>query len=173
MIKNGLIHIYTGNGKGKTTAAVGLAVRCAGAGNQVLFVQFMKGMQTSETGPLKQLGIKIIRKENMTKFIFAMTDEEKLQYKKDQEDCFSFAQNHCHEYDMIIFDEVFGAITTGMIKEQALLDFLNRKPSGLEIVLTGRDAREPVLSRADYVSEIKAIKHPYDNGVEARKGIEF
>lgn len=173
MLEEGLVHIYTGDGKGKTTAAVGLAVRCIGAGNKVLFVQFMKGMQTSEIEPLKTLGVEVIRRERIKKFIFNMTEEEKLIYKEDQNEIFFHAKEHCNEFDMIVFDEAISAMNTGMLEEEEMLRFLEKKPANLEVVLTGRDPSEKLLEYADYMSEIKAVKHPYENGISARRGIEY
>lgn len=173
MNEKGMIHIYTGDGKGKTTAAVGLAVRCKGAGNKVLFVQFMKGMQTGEIEPLMKLGICVFRKERIKKFIFSMTEEEKLLYKEDQNECFLYAREHKTEYDLIILDELMSAINTGMISEDEVLFFLKNKPCNLEVILTGRDPGEKLINCADYISEIKAIRHPYEKGIGARKGIEY
>lgn len=173
MIEKGLIHVYTGDGKGKTTAAVGLAVRGVGAGNKVLFVQFMKGMQTSEIEPLQKLGIAVFRMERIKKFVFNMTEEEKNLYKEDQKKCFLYGVDHDKEFDMIIFDEAISAINMGMINEAEMIRFLKEKPDNLELVLTGREAGEKIRACADYISEIKAVKHPYNNGISARKGIEY
>jgi len=172
-MKKGLIHLYTGDGKGKTTAAIGLSVRAIGAQFKVLFVQFMKGQDTAELKPLHTLGVEIYRRGEIKKFIPAMTDDEKNNYKQEQSACLEYAQNNAEQFNFIVLDEVISAITTGMITQEALVKFITEKPLELELVLTGRDAPQSISNLADYISCIKAIKHPYENGIMARRGIEF
>jgi len=170
---NGLVHIYTGNGKGKTTASIGLSIRAVGAGKRVLLVQFMKGMETSEINPLKKLGIEVVRRETIKKFIFAMTQEEKELYKADNEACFQYAKEHSNDFELIVFDEAVSAISEGMIDENDMISFIKNKPRHLEIVLTGRQPSDELMQCADYLSEIVMRKHPYERGIGARMGIEF
>jgi cob(I)alamin adenosyltransferase len=170
---SGLTHIYTGHGKGKTTAAVGLAVRAAGDGLRVLFVQFLKGRATGELGPLKSLGVDVVRSPGVKKFIPDMTQQEREECGVAQHTCLNAAIDSAARYDLIILDEAFGAAETGMIDIDALAEFVKHKPDSLELVLTGRGAPQRLIELADYVSEIKAVKHPYDRGITARKGIEY
>jgi cob(I)alamin adenosyltransferase len=173
MSTKGRIHIYTGDGKGKTTAAIGLAVRAKGAGLRVLFVQFLKGQQTSELEPLKLLGITIMRTDSVKKFIPYMNELEKANCMQDQQTCFEQANKLFCEYDVVIFDEIVGAVTSGMLTLEKVIHMISTKPDSMELVLTGRQPPNELVELADYVSEIKAIKHPYDKGIQARKGIEY
>ncbi len=169
---NGLIHIYTGDGKGKTTAAVGLACRAAGAGQKVLIVQFLKGSDTAELASLKLLNIRVERGD-VKKFIPYMTPDELTDCKAQQEECFKTAKDNMEKYDLVVLDEIIGAVSMNMIELEALIELINSKPETTELVMTGRDAQKELVELADYVSEIKCIKHPYEKGVKARKGIEY
>lgn len=173
MSKLGLVHIYTGDGKGKTTASVGLAVRAAGVGKRVLFSQFLKGRPTGELGPLKKIGVCVIRSEAVTKFIPYMTGQELFECKKNQQAVFSEVEDKINSFDVVILDEIIGAVSTGMISLEEVTGLIKERPDGTEIVLTGRDAPQELIKLADYVSEIKAVKHPYDKGISAREGIEY
>lgn len=173
MAAKGLIHIYTGEGKGKTTASVGLAVRASGAGKKTAFVEFMKGTESSELKQLQALGITVIKAGTITKFVPWMTDEEKAHSAREQMEGFEAAVALAPSLDVLVLDEMISAVTTGMIPEARLLDFLHTKPEGLEVALTGRDVPPAIAECADYLSDIKAVKHPYDKGVPARKGIEM
>ena len=170
----GYTHIYCGDGKGKTTAAVGLAVRACGAGWSVVFTQFLKGPDSAERRILKTLpGITLTRVPENVKFTFQMDAEEKkraaLFCAEQLKESFALAQNA----DLLILDEAFGAVSSGMLEEDALLEAIQNKPEGLELVMTGRNPGERILQTADYLSEIKKGKHPFDEGVPARKGIEY
>jgi cob(I)alamin adenosyltransferase len=172
----GLVHIYTGNGKGKTTAAIGLGIRACGRGLRVLMVQFLKGSETGEIHTLKKLepGFVLYRGTETRKFTWEMNDEELRLTRKEQEEIFdhALAAAQSGSCDILIMDELMGAIATGMIRIKAVADFIKNKPAGLELVLTGRDAPDELVELADYVSDIKAVKHPMDKGIAARKGIE-
>lgn len=170
---SGLIHIYCGDGKGKTTAAVGLCVRAAGGGLRVLFLQFMKNGRTGELSSFEKLdNITVLHGKNTAKFAWKMSAEEKDAAAKIQQEKFDEAVLLAREYDMLVLDEAVGAVGGGFLDEEKLCAFLDAKPEGLEVVLTGRNPSKALVARADYVSEIKKIKHPYDNGVGARAGIE-
>lgn len=171
-MEKGLIHIYTGDGKGKTTAALGLALRAKGAGLTVLIAQFLKGRDTGELGPLRALGIPVIRSD-VEKFIPYMTPEEREECREGQQRCFTSVCREAASYDLVILDEIFAAVATGMIGKEQLLGLIRDKPASAELVLTGRDAPEDIVALADYVSEIRAVKHPYDRGLAARRGIEY
>ena len=201
----GCIHIYYGNGKGKTTCAMGLAVRAAGCGKKVLIVQFMKTGRSSEIKMLESLpGIEIMDAPRMTKFSFKMTDEERqemlaadnavlaeIQKKvwgrtgeqadaghggsmnsEDAEDAGTDKRSD-GGYDLLIMDECLGSCHKGFLDEQLLIDFLRNKPEHLEVVMTGRHPDDTLLEIADYVTEMHKVKHPYDEGIRARRGIEF
>lgn len=169
----GLIHVYTGDGKGKTTASVGLAVRACGAGRRVAFVQFMKGTESSEIKPLRALGINVVKAGTVTKFVPYMTDEERAQCAQEQQAGFAAAEALAHDIDVLVLDEIISAVTTGMVPQDRVLHFLLTKPARLEVVLTGRDVPDAIKELADYFSDIRAVKHPFDKGVRARRGIEM
>lgn len=172
---NGCIHIYCGNGKGKTTAALGLSVRAAGSGMRVLFVQFLKGQPTSELESLKLLpNIRVLRTEQSGKFTFQMTPDELADLRVRQTDTLRTAMEAARsgECDLLVLDEIFGALSTQTVDETVLKNFLAHKPAALELVLTGRNPSACYIDQADYVSEIQAVKHPYERGLPARKGIE-
>lgn len=175
-MEKGYIHIYTGDGKGKTTAATGLAVRCAGSGGKVLWFQFLKKDTSGERKSLEVLnGVELLPGYENIKFSFRMTEEEKEQARSFYEDRMAYIvkQVNTKEYDLLILDEAIGAVNTGMLGEESLVKFLEKKPEGLEVVLTGRDPSEKLLELADYVSNIQKVKHPFEQGVKARKMIEW
>ncbi len=175
MKDGGLIHIYCGDGKGKTTAAIGLAVRCSGHGNHVLLVQFLKSRPTGELKSLALLpNIEIMRGKETKKFTFQMNTEEKAQVKSEHLALFANVKQKCfnEQIDLLILDEVIGACNTGVFDQDILVDFLKVKPAELEVVLTGRNPAAELVELADYVSEICKRKHPYEKGIAARTGIE-
>jgi cob(I)alamin adenosyltransferase len=172
-LKKGLIHVYTGNGKGKTTAAIGLGVRAAGDGLKVLMIQFMKGRRYSELDALQQI-------QNFTVVQFGR-DEFVSKEKPAQVDIdlaqkgLAFAKDviHNQSYDVVILDEVNVALDYQLIAVDDVLQLLREKPESLELVLTGRYASPEIIQHADVVSEILEIKHPYQKGVQSRKGIDW
>lgn len=172
---SGLIHIYCGEGKGKTSAALGLALRAAGAGMKVLFVQFLKDGSSSEISMLQRLGIETACCPDIRKFVFQMTEAERFQAGEEYSRLLSAAVSRCREegFGLLVLDEVLPACRLGLVPEEALMDFLRSKPSELEVVLTGRESSPALLELADYVTEMKKLRHPYDRGIQARKGIEF
>ena len=172
MLEKGLVHIYTGDGKGKTTAAIGLSIRAAGTGNRVLFAQFLKGADTGELEPLKAAGIKILRTD-VKKFVPYMTSAEVDDCKKQQHDCLEAISEIIGDYDLVVLDEVIGAVCMRVIEQKRLVRLICEKPPKTELVLTGRDAPESLIALADYVSEIRCVKHPYNKGIKARRGIEY
>lgn len=171
----GCLHIYCGDGKGKTTAAMGLAVRAAGNGMKVLVSQCMKDGRSSEVKMLEKLGITYACCREHFGFVWNMTEEQKAKASEAYTALFREVCKKASEeqYDLLIVDEFMSAYNYGMIDQKAALDFLLHRPEGLEIVLTGRDPGEELLALADYVTEMKKIKHPFDQGVPARKGIEL
>lgn len=170
-----MIHIYCGDGKGKTTAALGLAVRCAGYGNKVLFVQFLKAWRTGELKSLELLpNIEVLRAKETPKFTFQMNAEEKAQVMQDHMVLFETVKNKCvsEKIDLLVLDEVVGACDRGVFNKEALVEFLKNKPQELEVVMTGRNPFAELVELADYVSEICKRKHPKDKGIMARTGVE-
>ena len=173
----GLVHIYTGDGKGKTTAALGLGVRACGRGLKVLMVQFLKGAPTGEIYSTKKLepGFVLQRGTETRKFTWEMNEAEKAKTAAEQCLIFENAVRAAEggECDLLILDEALGAISSGMLNKCAVIEFIKGKPENLELVLTGRGATSDLIELADYVSEIKAVKHPAEKGVNGRVGIEL
>lgn len=173
----GLVHIYTGNGKGKTSAAVGLGIRAYGRGFKVLMVQFMKSRETGELITLGKLpsGFEIRRGKEMTKFSWEMDEKEISDMKQAMKELFDKTVESVSngEFDMLIMDELVGTVSIGLIEAKDVIEFINVKPEKLEIVMTGRNAPKELIDVVDYVSEINAVKHPFKKGIEARKGIEY
>ncbi len=176
-MKAGLIHLYYGDGKGKTTAAVGLAVRAAGTGKRVLFVQFMKGGETGEIKSLQDIGgITVLRSKKKFPFYREMTLEQKQEQTSIHNQLLNTIligtiQNS--EYDMVILDEITYSCRWGLIDCGKLQDFLYLGKGNIEIICTGRNPDAFFLECADYITEMKCIRHPYEKGVTAREGIEY
>ncbi len=168
----GYTQVYTGNGKGKTTASFGLALRAAGAGLKIYIAQFVKGMKYSELKSITQFD-NLITLKQYGRSCFIKRDPK-------QEDI-DLAQNGLEEikevvasrkYDLIILDEVTIAISYNLIDEDELIKLMDNKPDELELVITGRYASPNIIEKADLVTEMKEIKHYYQKGVKARVGIE-
>jgi len=175
-MNTGLIHLYIGEGKGKTTAAVGLAARAAGSGKKVVFGQLLKGRKTGEVASLEQLGVSVIRSKKELGFVWEMNEEEKETCRNEQLRLFIEITGIVisdPKIDLLVADESLDVLFMGLIEEGLVREFLENKPAGLEIVCTGRKAPEWMLEMADYVTEMKKIKHPYDRGVKAREAIEY
>lgn len=173
---NGLIHVYCGDGKGKTTAALGLVMRASGAGMKTLVVQFLKGRETGELKSLALLpGVQVIRGNPSGKFSFEMDERERRQaYEMNTKNLLAAVETaRAEACGLLVLDEILGALSAGLVDEELLRDFVIRKPAPLELVLTGRNPPGWMLDAADYVSEICKRKHPYDRGIPARRGIEW
>lgn len=171
-----MIHIYYGDGKGKTTAAVGLAVRAAGSKMKVLFVQFLKTDSSGERNILGAIeNVLLTSCPQNLKFTYEMTDAEKLQAAALFRGIFdrSAATALSARYDMIVLDEIFDVVNEGMLSEAEVFAFIANAPNSLEIVMTGHNPPQRFIDEADYVTEMKKIKHPYDKGLGGRIGIEF
>jgi len=168
----GYIQVYTGDGKGKTTAAFGLAVRAAGAGLRVYIAQFVKGMKYGELDAMEKLSDCItIKQYGRDCFIFNEPDKEDI--RAAQEGLREVREIMCSgEYQVIILDEANIATYYNLFSVDDLLDFIKVKPEGVELVITGRKADPRIIEKADLVTEMKEIKHYYQKGVEARTGIE-
>ena len=171
-----MIHVYYGDGKGKTTAAAGLAVRAAGSKMKVLFVQFLKTEFSGERNVLKELdNVTVTSCPLELKFTTEMTEAEKQQTSVLFRGIFerSAATALSDRYDMVVFDEVFDIINEGMLSEAEVYEFITNAPKSIEIVMTGHEPSQRFLDEADYVTEMKKIKHPFDKGLTGRIGIEF
>lgn len=174
--KLGLIHIYSGYGKGKTTACVGLAVRAAGRGLRVWFVQFLKSGKSAEIEMLEKLGVHTISGQPTNKFTHTMTPEELAAAKKFNTARLqkTVAAAYAGKMDLLILDEVMGSISSGILEERDILDFLKNKPENLEVAMSGRDPSPAMQEIADYHTECVMRKHPYEtSGLGGRAGIEF
>lgn len=171
----GLVHLYSGGGKGKTTAAVGLALRAVGQGWPVVVCQFLKGRRTGEAEPLRRLGVEIIAPSGSEKFFFQMDGKEKAAEAERQRRAFSEAKSKARSgrIRLLVLDEILDAVNLGLIGEEALTGFLADRPAGVEIVMTGRDPSPAICSFADYHTEFRCVRHPYQSGVSARPGIEY
>lgn len=204
----GCVHIYCGEGKGKTTAAVGLAVRMAGRGRRVIIARFLKSENSGEVDVLRRIeGITVLACEKSFGFTWQMSEAEKAEAAEYYGTLFEKA---CRQAVMasgtdegaeteiksgdgeleavyakedegqsgscrvlLVLDELCAAVSSGFIEEQRVIDFLDTRPGNLEVVMTGRDPAKALFERADYVSEIKKRKHPFDYGQGAREGIEY
>jgi len=170
-----LIHIYTGDGKGKTTAAVGLTIRYAGSGGKVLFSQFLKDNKSSELCILKKIDeVEVVLCNETFGFYSRMDEETKRKAKEVYSNYFRDIIDMVKKEDiqMLILDEIIGAYNNNLIEREFLLEFLRNKPDKLEVVMTGRNPQKELVELADYVSEIVKVKHPFDKGISARTGIE-
>ncbi|MFC1594438.1 cob(I)yrinic acid a,c-diamide adenosyltransferase [Candidatus Omnitrophota bacterium] len=167
-----MIHIYTGKGKGKTTAALGLAVRASGAGLRVYIAQFLKGSQSSELNSLKRLKNITVQQFGRKCFIKKEPKQKDLQeaqrgLQKVQE---SIEKS---KYDVVVLDELNVILQLKMIDSECVASILRKYGKTTEIVLTGRGAPQKIKRLADYITEMKAVRHPFTKGARSRKGIEF
>jgi cob(I)alamin adenosyltransferase len=173
--KKGLIIIHTGDGKGKTTAALGLAMRAWGNGLRILVLQFIKGgWKYGELKTMEQLAPRLKVKQCGEGFT-QRNEEDKEKHKAAAQQALKEAEAEiCSErWEMIILDEINYAVKFNLIEESAVLHLLEIKPKNLHLVLTGRDVSPSIIQKADLVTEMKEVKHPYKKGIKAQKGIEF
>lgn len=171
----GLIHIYCGDGKGKTTTGMGLCARAAGYGSKVLIYQFMKNNGTSERRLLEQAeGITFVDGLESEKFSFQMNEAEKEERRRYYLEQFEKVTKKAEteQYRVLFLDEIIYTIGCGLFDEKVLTEYLQNKPEELEVILTGQNPGTALIELADYVSEIRKIKHPYDRGMTSRWGIE-
>ncbi len=170
-MNKGLIHLYEGTGKGKTTAAMGLALRDLGADRNVIVIQFLKSTSSCEIPQLAKLGATIFRGQSCDKFVYQMTDDEKAETRK--------LQNHYLEKamklpcDLLVLDEVCAAVALDMVDEALVKAAVVNRPDQCEVVFTGREPTPWMVEMADYHTEMVCHKHPYDKKISARKGIEY
>jgi cob(I)alamin adenosyltransferase len=171
--KKGLIHVYTGDGKGKTTAAIGLGIRAVGAGFHVHMIQFMKGRRYSEIDALEKIPNFTVAQFGRDEFVSkkhpAQIDIDLAQ--KGLDHARDILKNNT--YDLVILDEINVAVDFHLLTAQDVVDLMKHKPEEMELVLTGRYASPEIIKHADLVSEILEIKHPFQKGVPCRKGIDW
>ena len=170
----GLVHLYCGDGKGKSTAAVGLSVRASGAGLPVVFAQFFKDGSSSEIGVLRSLpGVRVLVCERYFGRFRNISEEARAEAVKAYGDLLEEALAAAGERGLLVLDEAVSACGHGVISEEKLLAFLRDKPAELEVVLTGREPSQGLYDAADYITRMEKLRHPFDVGIPARKGIEF
>lgn len=189
---SGLVHIYCGDGKGKTTAAVGAAVRAAGRGKRVIIARFLKTDDSGELISLEAIPrITVLPSDQNFGFSWQMSPESRkaagLYYTEnfkiawrmvlgEDEDTWEAGASEIQAgsgCDMLVLDEIIGAVDLGFVEEEDLLAALKKRPDTLEVILTGRNPSKALCSQADYITEMKMHKHPYTKGVSAREGIEY
>lgn len=169
----GRVQVYTGKGKGKTTAAIGLIVRAVGAGKRVYLGQFAKGQESGELDILSARFPEVDTEQfGSPHFVKGKPSKQDLQKAHDGLNALLTAMLS-GEYDMIVADEANTACAAGLLTLEQIIDLIDKRPDTVELVLTGRGAHEDVIDRADLVTEMSAIKHYFDEGVPARKGIEM
>ena len=167
----GLMHLYWGDGKGKTTAAMGLAVRALGQGLRVTVVQFLKSGTSGELESLRRLGATVYSGKVGNHFFSKMSPEERMQ---NRELYSSFLTEELENPgDLLILDEACGAWEYDMVDRDLLRRVVEKRPAGQEVVLTGRHPADWMFEAADYSTEMRCHRHPYEKGVTARKGVEF
>ncbi len=176
---NGLIHIYTGTGKGKTTAAIGLAVRALGSGMSVCYCSFHKDPDKygyTEMEGLKKLGANALNfakhHPHMEKNVSQETLDEITSEVNEAIKTIATLMNTV-QFDLLILDEICISVRDNYLNEDTLIEFLENKPMETELVLTGRGATERIINMAQYVTNMECVKHPYNEGVPNRKGIEY
>jgi cob(I)alamin adenosyltransferase len=187
-LERGLIHVYTGDGKGKTTAALGLALRAAGCGFCTYFCQFLKGQEYGELDAVRWLVAGApdgearppitVERFGQPTFLHVAEDgtssatEEDVRLARAGLDAVRRAMSS-GRYEVVVLDEINVALYFRLVTVQEVLAVMDDKPDGVELVLTGRRVPDEILVRADYITEMREVRHPYQQGIKARKGIEF
>lgn len=173
----GLVIVYTGNGKGKTTAALGLCIRALGYNEKVCIVQFIKGSwKYGELDGIKWLAPNVELYQKGLGFVGIIDDKrDRSEHIRAARDAVEFAKEKIKygNYDIVILDEINVAVSLGLVTVAELLDLINSKPELMDLVMTGRDAKQEIIDRADLVTEMREIKHPYQKGIMAQQGIDF
>lgn len=175
----GRIHVYTGQGKGKTTAAIGQAIRGLGAGLHIVMVSFLKNPGSAEFRTLGQLAPEfeyIIANREPRRFYWELSDEQKIACGQDCQAAWNKVQELIdeHKYDMVILDEIMGVIKYGIVSIESVLSLIHEaQHRNIELILTGRNVPAEIIQEADLVTEMKEIKHPLAKGIKARRGIEY
>lgn len=171
-----LIHLYCGDGKGKTTASLGLVMRAIGNGKNVIFSQFMKSSRTSELNILSKLdNVFVIRSDRKFPFYSKMSLQEKEEITKVHNKIFQeiIKKVNTEDIDLVVFDEITYAYNWGIIDTDMVSEFITTYKGKVEIVITGRNPDDFFIEQADYITEMKCIRHPFQQGIPAREGIEY
>lgn len=175
--ETGLVQVYTGDGKGKTTAALGLALRAIGRGLKIVIIAFMKegSLGTGELEAAERLSPDLVIRQFNGNLLGGITPERFADVKKAVEEGLDFARQIIAEKscDILILDEISHALNFKAADLEVVLDLIEKKPADMELVLTGRDMPQEVLDKADLITEMRSVKHYFEKGVEARKGIEY
>lgn len=175
-LERGLVQVYTGDGKGKTTAAIGQGIRAVGRGLKVCMIQFLKGSPTGELLTIKRLepDFRILRFEKNRGFFWTLNDDEKKELKKDVETAFHYAKDIMSKgtCDMLILDEIMGVLQNKLLKVEDVCQLIKQKPDTIELILTGRNVPVEIMELSDLVTEMREVKHYFRTGIIARKGIE-
>lgn len=176
-LKTGLVHIYTGDGKGKSTAALGQALRSLGYGLRIYIVQFLKSSKLF-SGEMESLSkfhdeVKLVRYHQVHPMFDPDSDEEQLRASVSEALDDARKAMLSGDYEIIVLDEINNALAEGFAEVRTIVEFISSKPEKVELILTGRNAAQEVMELADYVTEMKCIKHPFQRGIPARRGIEF
>jgi cob(I)alamin adenosyltransferase len=172
----GMVHVYTGSGKGKTTAALGLAVRAAGQGLKCGVIRFMKGRDSGELHTFRQIpGINFVRSYGLSEFYIEKDRESFEKHSAEASTAYADAVKSCSagNIDLLVLDEIITACYMGLVTVEMVISLVENRDEKLELVLTGTGASDKIISAADLVTEMKPLKHYYDSGVQARRGIEF
>jgi len=176
-LDKGMIQVYTGDGKGKTTAAIGQGIRAYGNGLRVVMIQFLKSNETGELNVLRNLGdnFKLVRLEKKRGFVWTLKSEEMEELKKEVIEEYNYAKEVLVNdlCDVLILDEVMGVLKNNFLSEDDVLELIKSKQNHVEVILTGRNVPEKIAGYADLITEMKEVKHYFSKGVNARKGIEY
>jgi cob(I)alamin adenosyltransferase len=170
--KLGLVHVYTGEGKGKTSTGMGLLVRTLGRGLKVKIIQLFK-RDTGEQFFFENSGVEYLQFKPLHPYFKSYDENELISLRKEFLEFWNEAVKNLEMFDVVLIDELGPGINWKVIPEELALEFIENKPQNTELILTGRNMPQSVIEKADYVSEIKKIKHPYDKGILAREGIEY
>ena len=176
LIENGLVSVYTGPGRGKTTAALGLALRVLGWGGRVCVVQFIKGYgEIGEGRFASDFGDRFVLRQFATDLTPSIRSDDVPKRRESADNALSCAESTIAggEYDLVILDEINNALHFGLISLPRALEMIANKPKHVELVLTGRDAPQELIDAADYVTEMRSIKHPFEKGVAARRVVDY
>lgn len=176
MVQRGLIHIYTGSGKGKTSAALGLCFRAAGWGIRSAFIQFMKAQETGEIYAAEKFReFMIFEQYGSTRFIMKKNSPEQIEHSEAAVKGLARTEEILsgNRFSIVVLDEIISLPQFGIIPESRIIELIKLKPEPVELILTGRGASEELIRYADLVTEMKEVKHYFSSGIIARKGIEY
>ncbi len=176
-MENGLVQVYCGNGKGKTTAAIGLGIRAVGNDYKVIMIQFLKHDTTGECRMIKGLepDFKIFHFEKKRGFTWELNEDEKQELRSETSNALKFASKvmDTGQCDILILDEILNSLDLGFVTEEEVCELIDGKSEDVELILTGRSLPDCIAQRAEYISRIVEVKHPMQKGIDARRGIEF